>query len=418
MDAREMLRSAVDRLAGSPRRAVASGLAVFWGSAAMVFLLAAGEGLGAYMKQELSRFGRGAILILPAVTSAGFPGYRKGVWVRISRDDAAAVERGASRVVAAVLAEHISRKRVLVEAGPRARRLDLVASDERYATYRNFAVGWGRFFDAADLAQRRHVAVLAYDAAAALFPDPERAVGATIRVNGESLSVVGVAKRKGRQYVNTARPDDRLLLVPATLAESRFGFDEHAVSRILLFPRRGADSGEVMRVALEVLGPRAGFHPLDREAVKSFDSRFHASLLDRFMIGFKAFTGTAAVVTLLIGAVGIANSHLAAIAERSVSLAVARALGARRRVLVIETLFEAVLLSSLASLGGTLFGLALCALVGRWAAAKGLPAPRVSTLVIGANCATLIAVNVLAAAIPAARVRRIDISLALRGPAR
>ena len=90
MELRESLRQAVEVLSDHPRRAAASSLGVFWGAAAIVLLMAWGAGFRDYMKIELGRFGRSFVMMFPATTSSGFPGYRKGVRVEISREDVVA----------------------------------------------------------------------------------------------------------------------------------------------------------------------------------------------------------------------------------------------------------------------------------------------------------------------------------------
>ena len=64
------------------------------------------------------------------------------------------------------------------------------------------------------------VAVLGFEAAVDLFGSAERALGGRIRVEGRGFEVIGVADPKGRQYMNTNRPDNRLLIVPITTAAS------------------------------------------------------------------------------------------------------------------------------------------------------------------------------------------------------
>ena len=144
MELRESLRQALDILSDHPRRVVASSLGVFWGAAAIVLLMAEGAGFRDYMKNELGRFGRSFVMMFPASTSSGFPGYRKGVRVEISREDVAVAARENASLIEAILPEHTSEQRLLVEAGDRVRRLDMAATDHRYAQYRKFASGRGR----------------------------------------------------------------------------------------------------------------------------------------------------------------------------------------------------------------------------------------------------------------------------------
>jgi putative ABC transport system permease protein len=414
MDLRESLRQAVEVLSDHPRRVVASSLGVFWGAAAIVVLMAWGAGFREYMKSELGRYGRGSVMMYPASTSSGFPGYRKGVRVEISREDAAVVERETAELIESILPEHLSGERVLVEAGDRVRRLDLSAADHRYAHYRKFAIGQGRFFDAADEVRSRAVAILGFEAAADLFGSAERALGGRIRVEGRGFEVIGVADRKGRQYMNTHRPDNRLLILPITTAEAKLGYRKEAVARLMVYARPGVSAEEAVKAVLASLGPRAGFHPEDGDAVRWFDSARFLDLVDLFYAGFSVFIGAAGIITLLIGAVGIANYHVATLAERSVEIAVCKAIGARSRALIFQTVLDSLLVSGGAALGGVSLGLAACAVLGRIASSQSLPDPILSLPTVAVTFVAVLGVAVVAAVLPARRVTRIEISEALR----
>jgi putative ABC transport system permease protein len=414
MDLRESLRQAVEVVSDHPRRVVASSLGVFWGAAAIVVLMAWGAGFREYMKSELGRYGSGSVMMFPASTSSGFPGYRKGVRVEISREDAAVVERETADLIEAILPEHLSRERVLVESGDRVRRLDLSAADHRYAHYRKFAIGQGRFFDAADVERSRAVAILGFEAAADLFGSAERALGGRIRVEGRSFEVIGVADRKGRQYMNTHRPDNRLLILPITTAEAKLGYRKEAVGRLMVYPRRGVSAASAVKAVLASLGPRAGFHPEDGDALKWFDTGQFLDLVDLFYAGFSVFIGAAGIITLLIGAVGIANYHLATLAERSVEIAVCKAIGARSRALIFQTVLDSLLVSGGAALGGVSLGLAACAALGRISSSQALPDPILSLPTVAITFVAVLGVAVVAAVLPARRVTRIEISEALR----
>ena len=120
------------------------------------------------------------------------------------------------------------------------------------------------------------------------------------------------------------------------------------------------------------------------------------------------------IVTLLIGAVGIANYHLATLSERSVEIAVSKAIGATSRTLIFQTILESLLVSGSAALGGVSLGLAACAALGSISTSQGLPHPIISLPAVVVTFVAVLGVAVVAAALPARRVTRIEISEALR----
>jgi putative ABC transport system permease protein len=408
------LRESIDVLSVHPRRVIASGMGVFWGAAAIVLMLAWGSGFREYMREELSRYGQACVFVMPGVTSSGFFGYRSGVHVRFSRRDAAVAERMSHEEVEAIIAEHLSDERVLAEARGQVRRLDLTATDERFAAYRSFAVAYGRSLETSDIAQRRAVAILGFEAAEVLFGNAPDALGQTLRLNGRPFEVIGVAARKGRQYFNTNRPDDRLLIVPITTAETMLGYDERNVSRLNLYPRPGVDPQQALRSLLATLGPRVGFHADDVDAVRWFDISQPSKISELFYVGFMIFIGVSGTVTLLIGAIGIANYQLATLAERTVEIGVARAIGARARTIVVQTVVDSLVVSGGTALLGVLLGLAGCLALATLPPPGMFPTPVISVPAVVVTGVATLAVAVIAALVPALRVRRMDVATALR----
>jgi putative ABC transport system permease protein len=415
MEVGERLRQAWESIVDHPRRVAASAMGVFWGAAAIVLMLAWGTGFRDYMRGELGRYGRPSIFVFPGSTSSGFPGYRPGVPVRASRRDAEIAERENSDLVAAILAEHWSEGRVLVEAGGRVRRLDMTATDQRFTEFRRFRIGAGRFFDAGDVERSRAVAVLGWAAAVELFDDPMAAVGRPLRIEGEPFELIGVFDEKsGRQYTNTNRPENRLLVIPNATAEARLGYDEKRVRLFNVYLRDFSDSDAAFRGVVASLARRAGFHPDDTDALRHFDLSYILGLLDLMHVAFTLFIGVAGAITLLVGGVGIANYHLAALAEREVEIGVAKAIGARNRTLMLQSALESALVSGTAAVlglgSGVTGGLALT----RVAPEGMFPVPVISGTAVGVTLSALVGVAVVSALVPALRVRRMDVSTALR----
>lgn len=415
MELEERIRQTWEAIADHPKRVVASSLGVFWGAAALVLMLAWSTGFRDFMKSTFTNYGRGGVMIGAGVTSSGYPGQRAGVPVRIDRRDVSAIERENGELVTAILAEHISEERILVEHRGKVRRLDLTATDPRFPAYRNFRLRAGRFFSHKEAERAQAVAVLGGEAARDFFPDPHSAIGRTLRLDGQPFELIGVLDEKsGMQTVNTNRPDNRVLVVPAQAAEERLGYDRERVDRLIVYPRP-AVSGEVaFHAVARSLAARANFHPDDTDALRHFDLTDTLRSLDWMHIGFNVFIGLAGTLTLLVGAVGIANDQLARISEREFELGVALAIGARMRTLVGQAVLEAVLVSGLAAGLGSLFGVAGCAVLSRLAPPDLFPVPVISPQAVLATAFALLLVTALAAVLPALRVRRVDVSAALR----
>jgi putative ABC transport system permease protein len=415
MDLRERLLQAWESIADHRRQVAASALGVFTGSAALVLMLAWGTGFRDFMKTTFSHYGRGVVFAAPGITSSGFPGQRAGVRVRLHRRDVRTAERESHALIDAILAEHRSEERLLVEANGRVRRLDMTATDQRFPAYRNFRLAAGRFFSAAEVERARAVAVLGSEAAAELFPGQHAVVGRTIRVNGEPFELIGVLDEKtGRQNVNTHRPDNRLLVVPVSAAEARLGYDEASVSMLSIYPRPGVTGEAAYHAAVRSVAKRGHFHPEDSDALHSFDLTEILGALDLMHVGFTVFIGFAGAITLLVGGVGIANYHLAVLAEREVEIGIAKAIGARNATLMLQSVLESSLVAGTAALLGIGVGLAGCQALVHLAPRGMFPVPVISATAMAITLLALVGVAVVAALVPALRVRQMDVAAALR----
>ncbi len=415
MSTAELVRQVLESLLDRPGRALASALGVLSGAAALVILLAWGSGFTYYMKQEFGRYAQPSVMVIPGVTSSGFPGFRGGKRVRVSREEAARAERENRDQIESILAEHWAEDRVLVEARGRVRRLDLTGTDERFIRVRRFQLHAGRFLARDDVELHRAVAVLGYDAASELFPDLERAIGRRVSINGHPFELIGVlAAKAGAQYMNTGRPDDRILLIPNSTAESRLGFDRRAVTMLAVYPRAGVTGERAMAGLLSSFSHRLRVHAEDRDAIRWFDTGMTIRIMDLLERAFAIFLGVAGTVTLLVGGIGVANDQLARLEERTAEIALQKALGARERTLSAMAALEAGGVAALAAGAGLALGAGVCALLARVAPPGLFPVPVITPVALTVSFVALVAVTCLAALIPARRVRRIELSRALR----
>ncbi len=202
--------------------------------------------------------------------------------------------------------------------------------------------------------------------------------------------------------------------MPITAAEELLGFNPEAVSRILVYPRPGVDPTSALAAVMQHLGPRAHFHPEDRWAYRAIDTASFTRLTDLLHTGFTLFVGIAGWIALLISAVGIANLHLANLAERTVEIGVCRTLGARSRTIVLQTLCESLVVSGGASFLGAALGILMCGVLRAVIPADDFPVPMLSLPAVLLTGLAMLTVSAVAAFIPALKAKSIDLAVALR----
>ncbi len=262
----------------------------------------------------------------------------------------------------------------------------------------------GRFASEAEASAGRAVAVIGWDVRDELFPH-EDPIGREIKVEGRPFRIVGTMARQGSAF---GQSQDRFVLVPLAAYQHAFG-----ITRSLDIYVEAEDSSS--RQSLEdavrlVLRARRGtpfsapdpFGMIDADALSAlWKSITRSAFLLVILISS---------ISLVVGGVAIANTMFASIVERTREIGLRKALGARRRDLHRQFLFEAVAQSFVGGVAGVLLGWGVGLAVGHF---SPFPA-RVTPFLVGAGMTVATLSGVLAGWLPAMRAARLDPIVALR----
>jgi putative ABC transport system permease protein len=245
---------------------------------------------------------------------------------------------------------------------------DIVGTVPWYPEMRNQRVARGRFFTEKDMNENSSVCVVSSEMVRALFP-LESPIGKDVRVGGEYYKVIGVMEASAYESnsddasANQGKPAAHRMFIPLETARSRYG-------EVLV--RRRAGSTEAERVELHELTVKVA--AIDKvtstaDAIKAVLQRNHRKkdydvvvpleLLrsaERTKQIFNIVLGSIAAISLLVGGIGIMNIMLASVTERTREIGIRRALGARRRDIVVQFLVETVILSGTGGILGVVMG--------------------------------------------------------------
>jgi putative ABC transport system permease protein len=267
-----------------------------------------------------------------------------------------------------------------------SRRVDceILGTVPWYPEMRNHRVAQGRFFTDVDMDRKENVCVLGAEMVPLLFPLDEP-LGHHVRVGSEYYTVIGVmeARRKSSAEESSTgtKPAAHRMFIPLETAKARFG-------EVLMKQRSG--SFEAERVALHELTVKvATFEDVMpvSEAIRAVMERNHKKKdydikipleelrqAERTKRIFNVVLGSIAAISLLVGGIGIMNIMLASVTERTREIGIRRALGARRRDIIVQFLVETVILSGAGGLLGVLLGVIIPYLVTYFAGMKTIVA--------------------------------------------
>jgi putative ABC transport system permease protein len=335
-------------------------LGVIIGVAAVVTMMAVGAGARARVEAQIRSLGSNLIIVLSgSITTSGVR-LGAGSQLTVTEDDARVIEREIDSVQVAA---------PVVRGGEQ-----VVAANANWATAlfgvtpgfleaRDWPTTVGRTLTQADLDGAAKVALLGQTVAQNLFgaADP---VGQIIRVGKVPLTVVGVLARKGQS--SQGQDQDDAVLVPLSTAKKKIlgtsQANARAVNAILVKVREASAMKSVEQDVRSLLRQR---HHLQPDQDDDFTLRNLSDLFESQETASRVLSlllAAIASVSLVVGGIGIMNIMLVSVTERTREIGLRRAVGARRRDILLQFLIEALAVSLTGGVAGIALGVA-----GAWA---------------------------------------------------
>ena len=323
-------------------RTVLTLLGIIIGVAAVVAMLAVGEGSRQKVLDRISSFGTNLILIRP-----GAAGIRNaGDIATLVPDDAAAIE--ALPNVEAALPERNGR--ATVRFGNIDYQTSMQGTGENFPSARDWPVAEGQFFNADDMKHYAAVVVLGRTVVKTLFPNGDSPVGKYVLMKNVPFLVIGVMSEKGASP-NGSDQDD-VIFVPITTGLVRI-FGKSYLSSITIKVVNSANIDATQQSVETLLR--------GRHRTEDFSVRNMASFLQAAMETQDTFTlllGTVAAISLLVGGIGVMNIMLVSVVERTREIGIRMATGARMRDIMLQFNIEAAVVCAVGGVLGILVGMA------------------------------------------------------------
>lgn len=349
----EIAREAALGLSRNRFRAGLAMLGISWGIVSVVMLLAYGNGFrDALTTGFRNAFGSGVVISWPGQTSEQAGGERAGRPVRVTV--AQALELGELPLVKAVSPELV--EEFPVTFGNKQASYLIRAVAPSYGSMRHeIPLPGGRFLDEEDVRLHRRVAFIGSEVNRKLFGESD-AVGQTIRIRGISFEVIGVMKEKA-QLSNYFRPDVQCIFVPYTTA-SQLWYQAWVDTIVWQAVDPGKEPAADRQVR-EYLGRVAHFSPTDERALRNWGSSEADKITSGMTTGLKLVLGFIGILTLGIGGVGVMNIMFVSVQERTREIGIRKALGARRRHILLQFLLEGIATSFAGGAIGVLLSVGL-----------------------------------------------------------
>jgi putative ABC transport system permease protein len=354
---KEVFLQAVYALIGHRFRAAMTMLGIAWGIVTVVLLMAYGDGFHrAIMYGMHGAFSDGVVITWNGQTSMQAGGERAGRPVRLKEEDVAALKQlGVIKYASPELVE-----RLPMSYGTRQTTALVRGVAPEYGVMRSETPEVGRFINSEDMAQHRRAVFLGYEVAKKLFGNGP-AVGEEIRINGLTFEVVGVMVNKV-QMSSYFSPDKYSVFIPYNTVKQVW--NQEYLDTLVFQTVNPLMQEQIKKQVRATLAARHGFDPRDERAVTFHDSVETMQMVGGMTKGLKVILVFIGALTLMIGGIGVMNIMLVSVTERTREIGIRKALGARRRHILMQFLLEGVAITFLGGLCGVALSYAITALVG------------------------------------------------------
>jgi len=358
------LLEALESLTSNKLRSGLTMLGIVIGVAAVIAMLSVGQGASASITGAINEIGTNLIF----VTSGG----QEDVTVTrpLTMGDARAIA-DPLQAPSVLLVAPMIQSRVDVAVGGESNSTQLQAVTADYQQVRNVTLSDGEFINDDQVLGRASVVVLGSDVAEKLFGTTVGLVGETVRLQGQPFRIIGVEESKGGSGFGS---QDDHVTIPLTTAQARFtaqrGGAPDQLDMILAqavtteaVPQAVTEIEEILRARHRVQVGKDDFTTFKQQDILQTAAQITGVLT--------IFLGGIAAISLLVGGIGIMNIMLVSVTERTREIGLRKALGARRRDILIQFLTESATLSLAGGTIGILLGWFLAWTIGQIATATG-----------------------------------------------
>jgi macrolide transport system ATP-binding/permease protein len=427
-----IMAAALQAIRRNMMRSTLTMLGVFIGVAALIAMVAVGQGANDAVRKQIESLGTNLIVVLPGAQTAGGVRGGFGSASTLTTTDAQAIRRESTATGGV---SYLIRQSGQVQYGNQNWTTGIQGISPNYPPMTNWKIEAGREISSDDDAAAALVVVIGQTVSRQLFGEFETPIGALIQVKGVPLRVIGTLVSKGQTPYGTDQDD--LVMIPFTTAERKvlgvaaptqaqtqlnwiypqppnpYGLQAHLAGYVNSIIVQAANQEDVKPAIAQITQILERRHRIKSGDVDDFSVRNLSQIAETAENSSRIMAlllAAVASISLVVGGIGIMNILLVSVTERTREIGLRMAIGARRTHVLLQFLAEAVFLSVTGGVAGIITGAAFSAAVSFF---SGWSAPISATAIAGGFLFSA-AVGIFFGYYPARKAARLDPIEALR----
>jgi len=353
MNLAELLKLSLRALRANKMRSLLTMLGVIIGVLAVILLVSIGSGLQKYVTDQISGLGSDIVFVIPGkIGGARTPGGQQTN--KLTNNDARRLSAKLKNIAeVGPVAQKITTIKYKNKTNENASVIGVTANYPEII--KNTEIVRGKFFSQSAEKSNSRVAVIGQTVKDTFFPS-KNPIGERISIAGAKYLIVGVQGPKGSVF---GIDQDNTVLIPIGIAQRQFGINN--LNTIYLSAKKSELIPLVKKRANEILLER-----LSEEDFTLQTQEQTLSTVTNILGALTAALGGIAAISLIVGGIGVMNIMLVSVTERTKEIGLRKALGARRKDILTQFLFEAVILCVTGGIIGIIIGLGISYIISQF----------------------------------------------------
>jgi len=347
----ESFNFAINALTNNKLRTFLSLVGVTIGIFSIIAVLAAVDSLKKEVEGSISGLDNSTIIIMRVnFGPTDIPQWKWQQFPDVTYDEYQYLERYTPNLLYASFSINVPAETVKYEDN-QVDNVSVGAVTDSYYNIEALKLDEGRFFNASESNSGSLVVVLGYEIANKLFGSPQNAMGKKVRIYGQKFSVIGILKKEGAGLFGNSK--DTAVFLPVNVVRRIYGDKNKSnFGQIIIMPKKGVDDAEFKAVLTQQLRIKRGLRPNEISNFFVNQMKGLTEFIDNITRSMNIIGLIISGFSLLVGGFGIANIMFVSVKERTNLIGIQKSLGAKNKFILLQFLFEAVILSVIGGLIG------------------------------------------------------------------